>query len=70
MAITPKCNKCGKELHDFGALLFSPPDGESKTIKYHLCKNCYGKIIENFYPIKNIKKTTKRNGLPILFWKF
>jgi hypothetical protein len=32
MAIKPKCNKCGDELIEFGAILLSPPDEES-TVK-------------------------------------
>lgn len=45
MAINPKCDKCKKELEDFGALLFSPPDKEGKVEKFHLCKECYNQLI-------------------------
>lgn len=45
MAIKPKCDKCKKELEDYGAILLSPPDDEEKVKKYHLCKECYKKII-------------------------
>jgi ribosome-binding protein aMBF1 (putative translation factor) len=48
MAIQPKCEMCGKELEDFGAILFSPPDEESKTLKLHLCVNCYKKVFKKF----------------------
>lgn len=41
MAINPVCNKCKKELTDFGAILISPPDSESKVKKFHICKECY-----------------------------
>ncbi len=44
MTISPKCDKCNKELLEFGAILLSPPDTDSKVIKFHLCKNCYSKI--------------------------
>ncbi len=44
MAIYPKCNKCGKILDDFGAILLSPPDSDSKVIKFHICKKCYKKF--------------------------
>ncbi len=44
MAIKPKCNKCGKELTDFGAILLSPPDKTSMVVKYHLCKDCFQEI--------------------------
>lgn len=43
MAIKPSCDKCGNELKEFGALLFSPPKG-SAVKKFHLCKACYTKI--------------------------
>ncbi|MDO8620662.1 MAG: hypothetical protein Q7R31_00030 [Candidatus Levybacteria bacterium] len=41
MAIKPICNKCGSELKDFGALLFSPPDKKGSVKKWHVCKKCY-----------------------------
>ncbi len=44
MSISPKCDKCQKELKDFGAIVLSPPDSNSAVIKYHLCKNCYKEI--------------------------
>lgn len=40
MAIKPHCDKCGKELREFGALLFGPPKNNIVE-KFHLCKNCY-----------------------------
>lgn len=44
MAITPRCDRCKKELTDFGALLFSPPDKKSSVKKFHLCKQCYKEV--------------------------
>lgn len=44
MSIKPYCDKCKKELKDFGAILFSPPDKSSKVIKFHICKKCYSEI--------------------------
>jgi len=44
--ISPKCDICGKELSEFGALLFSPPDKSGNVRKFHICKNCYFKIKE------------------------
>ncbi len=46
MAINPKCDMCGKELLDYGAILLSPPDSQSKVVKYHVCKECYKEIEE------------------------
>ncbi|MBS3085967.1 hypothetical protein J4225_04775 [Candidatus Pacearchaeota archaeon] len=46
--IKPKCNICKKELNDFGALLFSPPDNKNKVDKKHICKECYNKLKEEF----------------------
>jgi DNA-directed RNA polymerase subunit RPC12/RpoP len=48
MAIKPVCDKCGKELTEFGAILLSPPDQENNVKKLHLCKECYHKIVATF----------------------
>jgi len=45
MAIKPTCNKCGKELNVFGAILLSPPDEENKVRKFHICIECYSQIV-------------------------
>jgi len=47
MAINPKCAKCKKELNEFGAILLSPPDETEKVEKFHLCKECYEKLIRS-----------------------
>ena len=44
MAIKPKCDKCGKEFKEFGAILLSPPNKQNTVKKFHLCKVCYGEI--------------------------
>ena len=46
MAIKPTCDRCKKELNDFGAILFSPPNKENSVKKFHICKDCYNKIKE------------------------
>ena len=46
MAIRPICDFCKKELVDFGGLLFSPPNKENSVKKYHVCKDCYDRIIK------------------------
>jgi hypothetical protein len=48
MTIKPICDKCKKELDDFGAILFSPPDKDNKVEKFHLCKACYEEIVNSF----------------------
>ena len=48
MAIKPKCDKCKKELDDFGAILLSPPDKNNKIKKFHFCKKCYKEITRTF----------------------
>ncbi len=48
MSIKPKCDKCKKELTEFGAILFSPPNSKSEVKKYHLCVDCYKTIIKEF----------------------
>jgi hypothetical protein len=46
MPIKPVCDKCKKELNEFGAILLSPPDQNSNVKKIHLCKPCYEAIIK------------------------
>ncbi|HRV75804.1 MAG: hypothetical protein H6799_03185 [Candidatus Nomurabacteria bacterium] len=48
MAIRPECDTCGEELTKFGAILFSPPDEESRTLKLHICVECYKEILKKF----------------------
>jgi len=48
MAIKPICDKCKKELTDFGGLLFSPPTQEGTVRKYHICKPCFKKMVDEF----------------------
>lgn len=48
MAIKPVCDKCGNELEDFGGILLSPPDENSRVDKLHLCKTCYQEVIDSF----------------------
>lgn len=48
MAIKPICDRCKKELEDFGAILFSPPDEDNKVEKLHLCRACYEEIVSSF----------------------
>ncbi len=48
MAIKPVCDKCGKELLEFGGILLGPPDKAGKVKKYHLCVLCYLKVVKTF----------------------
>ena len=48
MAIKPRCDKCKKELNEFGAIMFSPPDNENNVKKFHICNECYNKILKEF----------------------
>ena len=52
--IKPNCDLCGKELTDFGALLFSPPNEKNEVKKFHICKLCYNTLQ------KQIKKGNKK----------
>lgn len=52
MAISPKCDACGKELLEPGALLFSPPETVEKcapVTKYHVCAPCYTRLLQEFF---------------------
>lgn len=44
MAIKPFCDKCKKELKEYGGILLSPPDENNKVVKHHLCKECYTEL--------------------------
>jgi len=44
--IAPKCDKCDKELHEFGAILLSPPDEKSNVKKLHICVECYSELMK------------------------
>jgi len=41
MAINPRCDMCGNELKEFGAIVLSPPDEQSRVDKFHVCVYCY-----------------------------
>ena len=42
-----KCDKCGGNLNQPGALLFSPPIENGWTVdKYHLCVDCWSVLLE------------------------
>ncbi|MEN9614027.1 MAG: hypothetical protein RLZZ347_334 [Candidatus Parcubacteria bacterium] len=47
MAITPKCDKCGDELKEFGGILLSPPK-KDMVRKFHLCVKCYEGVVRSF----------------------
>jgi len=47
MAIKPKCDKCKKELKEFGGILLSPPK-KNMVRKFHLCQGCYREILHSF----------------------
>lgn len=40
------CTKCGEKLTEQGGLLFCPPDEYGLTFKYHVCKECWKKMIK------------------------
>ena len=46
MAIKPTCDFCRKELKQFGALLFSPPNKKGETKKLHVCVHCFQEILK------------------------
>jgi hypothetical protein len=48
MAIKPICDRCKKELEEYGAILFSPPDKDNNVRKLHLCRSCYKEMIDSF----------------------
>ena len=49
--INPACDFCGKELEDFGGILFSPPK-DGLVRKLHVCRDCYLDLTKNVRPEK------------------
>jgi hypothetical protein len=43
--IKPTCDICKKELEEFGAILLSPPNESGMVKKFHICKECYEKML-------------------------
>lgn len=56
MVIDPICDKCGKQLNEFGAVLLSPPDKENNVKKFNICKDCYGNYANSLAKQKIFKK--------------
>ena len=54
--ITVKCKMCGKQLHELGAIVLSPPEHNNiflavneeymQCVKYHICVLCYDKLYD------------------------
>jgi hypothetical protein len=40
----PKCDVCGHDQTELGAIIFSPPNPDSMCYKKHCCVNCWNKI--------------------------
>jgi hypothetical protein len=41
MSLSIQCAMCPNELDEFGAVVLSPPDQDSRCDKIHVCKDCY-----------------------------
>lgn len=44
MAFVFNCDRCRKELMEAGAIIGSPPFGNHKWLKFHICVNCWEKL--------------------------
>ena len=54
-----KCDKCGRELTEPGALVFSPPKGEMWIVeKYHVCADCWPAFVALLNAEKSPRKPT------------
>ncbi len=64
MAINPICDKCKKELNEFGGILLSPPNKNNEVTKFHLCISCYEELIDSFNS-RHLKTSSKeiRNNI-------
>ena len=61
MAIYPKCDRCGVELKEFGAILLSPPIN-NMVEKKHFCIQCYKTITNG-----ELRKTDSYFGVLLNF---
>ena len=41
-----RCDCCGKELTEMGALAFSPPKSAGRVFKFHVCVACWDEYVE------------------------
>jgi hypothetical protein len=39
------CEFCGEKQTTPGALIFGPPNEKSQCAKWHICDECYGKVV-------------------------
>lgn len=46
MAFVFNCDRCGKELMEPGAIVGSPPFGNHKWLKFHICVECWEKLLD------------------------
>jgi hypothetical protein len=45
MSIKPYCDFCKKELSTFGGLFFAPPNKAGAARKYHVCRDCFKRML-------------------------
>jgi ribosomal protein L40E len=45
-----KCKKCKQQLTEQGALIFSPPETHERVYKFHICMQCYFKLMDWIFP--------------------
>jgi hypothetical protein len=57
-----KCDRCGRELKQAGALVFSPPNREAWMVeKHHVCAECWPELVA-FLKDKNSQSSEKSQG--------
>ena len=49
IAVRCDVRSCGQPLFKHGALLFSPPDENARSLKLHICQSCYSNILGAFF---------------------
>lgn len=63
--IKPICCRCGKELKEFGAILLSPPK-DDMVKKYHICVECFIKILGGVGDGEEVRKNNSRFDTEII----
>lgn len=53
--IAPVCDSCGKELDEFGGLIFGPPDPQGTVVKFHVCQKCFKTLKDEVLKHRSLK---------------
>lgn len=56
------CKRCHKVLKNFGGLIFSPPETHERVYKFHICLQCYFKLMDWLIPSVIYEREKENNN--------